>query len=240
MKLNLLSAGNTNAKTIKNEAETYILYLAPARQNSTGKSVCPHTSAGCTSACLYTAGRGAFNNVQQARIKKTDLFFENRNLFLNMLILDLNKINEKARKENKTIFVRLNGTSDLDFDKILKLSFRPSLQDFSNLKFYDYTKDKVRARVQASSMHPNWIDNYKVTYSRSENSTDAELVSLLNEGVNVAVVFKDELPFKYLGFPVINGDATDLRYNDAKGCIVGLKAKGQAKKDTSGFVVTEY
>ncbi len=145
-----------------------------------------------------------------------------------------------ARKENKTIYVRLNGTSDLDFDKILKLSFRPSLQDFSNLKFYDYTKDKVRARVQASSMHPNWVDNYKVTYSRSEKSTDVELISLLNEGVNVAVVFKHELPFKYLGFPVINGDATDLRYNDAKGCIVGLKAKGLAKKDTSGFVVTEY
>jgi hypothetical protein len=89
-------------------------------------------------------------------------------------------------------------------------------------------------------MHPNWIDNYKVTYSRSEKSTDVELISLLNEGVNVAVVFKKDLPFKYLGFPVINGDATDLRYNDAKGCIVGLKAKGLAKKDTSGFVVTEY
>ena len=237
MKLNLLSAGNTNAKTVKNEAETYILYLAPAKQNNTGKSVCPFATDGCTEACLYTAGRGAFNNVQQARIKKTDLFFENRNLFLNLLILDLNKINDKARKENKTIFVRLNGTSDLDFDKLLKLSFRPSLQDFSNLKFYDYTKDKVRARVQASSMHPNWIDNYKVTYSRSEKSTDAELVSLLSEGVNVAVVFKDKLPEHYLGFPVLDGDLTDLRYNDAKGHVIGLKAKGQARKDTSGFVV---
>ena len=237
MKLNLLSAGNTNAKTIKNEAETYILYLAPARQNNTGKSVCPHATAGCTEACLYTAGRGAFNNVQQARIKKTDLFFENRNLFLNMLILDLNKINEKARRENKTIFVRLNGTSDLDFDKLLKLSFRPSLQDFSNLKFYDYTKDKVRARVQASYMHPNWIDNYQVTYSRSEVSKDEELVSLLAEGVNVAVVFKKDLPEHYLGFPVLDGDLTDLRYNDPKGYVIGLKAKGKAKKDTTGFVV---
>jgi hypothetical protein len=237
MKLNLLSAGTTNAKTSKNESETYILYLAPARQNSTGKSVCPHATEGCAESCLYTAGRGAFNNVQQARIRKTDLFFENRNLFLNMLILDLNKINDKARRENKIIFVRLNGTSDLDFDKILKLSFRPSLQDFSNLKFYDYTKDKVRARVQASSMHPNWIDNYDVTYSRSEVSTDAELVSLLSEGVNVAVVFKKDLPEHYLGFPVLDGDLSDLRYNDPKGYVIGLKAKGKARKDTSGFVV---
>jgi len=237
MKLNLLSAGTTNAKTRKNESETYILYLAPARQNNTGKSVCPHASAGCIFGCLYFAGHGAFSNVQQARIRKTDLFFENRNLFLNMLILDLNKINDKARRENKTIFVRLNGTSDLDFDKILKLSFRPSLQDFSNLKFYDYTKDKVRARVQASYMHPNWIDNYQVTYSRSELSKDEELVSLLAEGVNVAVVFKKDLPEHYLGFPVINGDLTDLRYNDPKGYVIGLKAKGKAKKDTTGFVV---
>jgi hypothetical protein len=237
MKLNLLSAGTTNAKTKKNEAETYILYLAPARQNSTGKSVCPHATEGCTWACLFTAGLGAFSNVQQARIRKTDLFFENRNLFLNMLILDLNKINDKAVRENKTIFVRLNGTSDLDFDKILKLSFRPSLQDFSNLKFYDYTKDKVRARVQASSMHPNWIDNYKVTYSRSEVSTDTELVSLLSEGVNVAVVFKKDLPEHYLGFPVLDGDLSDLRYNDPKGYVIGLKAKGKARKDTTGFVV---
>jgi len=237
MKLNLLSAGTTNAKTIKNESETYILYLAPARQNSTGKSVCPHASPGCTFECLYFAGMGSFSNVQQARIRKTDLFFENRNLFLNMLILDLNKINDKARRENKTIFVRLNGTSDLDFDKILKLSFRPSLQDFSNLKFYDYTKDKVRARVQASSMHPNWIDNYDVTYSRSELSKDEELVSLLAEGVNVAVVFKKDLPEHYLGFPVLDGDLTDLRYNDPKGYVIGLKAKGKARKDTTGFVV---
>ena len=57
-------------------------------------------------------------------------------------------------------------------------------------------------------------------------------------GINVAVVFRNaELPDKWLGIKVINGDKHDLRFKDAKGCIVGLKAKGKAKKDKSGFVV---
>ena len=58
-----------------------------------------------------------------------------------------------------------------------------------------------------------------------------------SNGMNVAVVFRKELPATYLGRKVINGDETDLRFLDEKNVIVGLKAKGKAKKDTSGFVV---
>jgi hypothetical protein len=54
--------------------------------------------------------------------------------------------------------------------------------------------------------------------------------------MNVAVVF-DTLPTTYLGRPVVNGDDTDLRFLDPQGVVVGLKAKGRAKKDTSGFTV---
>jgi hypothetical protein len=35
---------------------------------------------------------------------------------------------------------------------------------------------------------------------------------------------------------VFNGDESDLRFLDPQGVIVGLYAKGKAKKDTSGFV----
>jgi hypothetical protein len=55
------------------------------------------------------------------------------------------------------------------------------------------------------------------------------------EGMNVAMVF-DKLPDSYMGLQVINADETDLRFLDPKGCIAGLKAKGRAKKDTTGFV----
>jgi hypothetical protein len=59
----------------------------------------------------------------------------------------------------------------------------------------------------------------------------------LSNGMNVAAVFH-KVPETYLGRTVINGDETDLRFLDPKGVIVGLKAKGKAKKDTTGFVVS--
>jgi hypothetical protein len=235
MKLQLISNGNTNAKTIKNESETYILYLSPLNLNDTGKNVCPFASKGCGIACLNSAGRGAFSNVQIARRRKTNLFFDNPTLFFTQLLSDLSKINGKAVKENKTIFVRLNGTSDLDFDKLLIRYTGNGLLSFGGLRFYDYTKDKNKAKNFARYSDN---DKYRVTYSRKETDTDTELKTLLNYGVNVAVVFANELPNEYLGFHVVNGDLTDLRYNDPAGVIIGLKAKGKAKKDCSGFVVS--
>lgn len=113
MKLNLLSMGN--AKTPKGEKLgilTGILYLAPAKIS--GYEVCPRRSSGCTSACLYSAGRGKFSNVQQARIRRTKMFFEQRELFLNMLRLDIRLIELMANDKGMTPAVRLNGTSDID------------------------------------------------------------------------------------------------------------------------------
>lgn len=235
MKLNLISNGTTNAKTVKNEAETYILYLSPYTLNDSGKNVCPHASPGCINGCLNTAGLpGIYPSIQLARRKKTNLFFDDRKKFLQLLIDDLTKINNKAVKENKTIYVRLNGTSDIDFNQLLLRYFGISFVTFGYLRFYDYTKDKNRAlKYPAYSEY----DVYRVTYSRKETDTDMDIKMLLGLGINVAAVFANELPETYLGYPVINGDLTDLRFNDPTGVIVGLKAKGKAKKDCSGFVI---
>jgi hypothetical protein len=58
--------------------------------------------------------------------------------------------------------------------------------------------------------------------------------------MNVAVVFgvpkSKPLPVAYLNREVFNGDDSDLRFLDPKGVVVGLYAKGKAKKDTTGFV----
>lgn len=234
MKLNLISSGNTNAKTVKNESETYILYLSPYNLNDTGKNICPFATKGCSDACLNSAGRGKFSNVQLARRRKTNLFFSDRKLFLQQLVDDLTKINKKAIKENKLIYIRLNGTSDIDFNQLLLRYFGISFVSFGSLRFYDYTKDKNKAlRYPGYSEY----DVYRVTYSRKETDTDLDIKLLLSTGVNVAAVFANELPDTYLGYPVINGDLTDLRFNDPAGVIVGLKAKGKAKKDCSGFVI---
>lgn len=233
MKLNLISNGNTNAKTVKNESETYILYLSPYNLNDTGKNVCPFASKGCAEACLNSAGRGKFSNVQLARKRKTNLFFNDPHEFFRLLIDDLAKINKKAVKENKLIYVRLNGTSDLDFDRLMMRHFGIGFTSFGSLRFYDYTKDKNKALKNVSYAN----DIYRVTYSRSEKDSDLDIKVLLSAGVNVAAVFANGLPDTYLGYPVIDGDLTDLRFNDQAGIVVGLKAKGKAKKDCSGFVI---
>ena len=234
MKLNLISNGNTNAKTIKNDQETYILYLSPYNLNDTGKNVCPFATKGCAAACLNSAGRGKFSNVQLARRRKTNLFFQDPQSFTQQLAMDLAKINNKALKENKTIFVRLNGTSDINFEKLLNRYLNISFAQFAGLKFYDYTKDKNKALEYSTNEKR---EKYRITYSRSEKDTEKDIQNLLNNGVNVAAVFSKDLPDTYLGYPVINGDETDLRFNDQLGVIVGLKAKGAGKKDTSGFVI---
>jgi hypothetical protein len=53
----------------------------------------------------------------------------------------------------------------------------------------------------------------------------------------VAAVFSGDLPNKYKGAPVVDGDSSDLVMLYNKGVILGLKAKGKARKDTSGFVI---
>lgn len=226
--MKLLSKGNTNAKTSKNEMETYILYLAPA--DTIGKvNVCPFASKGCKEGCLYTAGRGAFSHVQQARINKTKFWADDREGFYRQLNSELEVIQRKAVDKRSVIAVRLNGTSDIDHLDILKRYTGMDWIYSKWISFYDYTKNPNMIRKYKDT-------NYHLTFSRSEENHGIAM-TLLREGANVAMVFANEIPVAYDGFKVINGDATDLRINDERNVIVGLKAKGKAKKDVSGFVI---
>jgi len=213
-----------NAKTSKGESlgwTTAILYLAPA--GLSGRNVCPMASDGCRSACLYSAGRGRMANVSAGRLNKTIYLYCDRAGFLAQLSTELDRLNVRARRGQR-IAVRLNGTSDLPWYKWLDLA------RWESLTFYDYTKVPARFRDRLPS-------NYSLTFSRSE-SNDAEAREVLASGGNVAVVFAGELPETWQGFPLVQGDAHDLRFLDPKGGhVVGLTAKGDAKRDTSGFVV---
>jgi len=229
---NLLSKGSTNSKTAKNNIETYILYLSPERQNSKGVNLCPKASKGCAAACLYTAGRGKFTNVKASRINKSEYYISDKITFINQLSKELVKIAAKSIKQNKKIAIRLNGTSDQDFISIIKKYNNLDLlnsDQFKNLVFYDYTAilGKIKKYLNTS---------YSLTLSRKEDN-ESEILEALKLGGNVAAVFRDELPTKYKGFNVVNGDESDLVMLEAKNCILGLKAKGDAKKDKSGFVI---
>lgn len=225
---NLLAKGTTNAKLSKGDKygwDSFILYLAPYTQNSKGVNLCPNASAGCAAACLFTAGRGRFSSVENARKNKTEYFLHDRQRFLDQLWKELTKIEKKAG--NKC--VRLNGTSDIDFPKLfLTHGFGDLCASFPSIQFYDYTKSLYR--VQKYSGSP-----YHLTFSRSETN-DLEVAAALQMGVNVAIVF-NQLPTTYKGVQVVNGDESDLRFLDPAGCIVGLKAKGKAKKGANPFVV---
>lgn len=222
--MRLLTDGASNPKTAKSSDYGYltgILHLAPHIQS--GYQVCASASPGCSSQCLYFQGRGRMSTVQQARIRKTKLWFENREAFLADLIKDISSLVRRADKNNLKPCVRLNGTSDIRWESTGIMDLFPSTI------FYDYTKHKNRKRLPK---------NYSLTFSRSEVTTNEDVDQAINNGMNVAVVFKDRLPLYWNNIPVIDGTTHDLRFLDPKSCIVGLVAKGTAKKDKTGFVVS--
>ena len=212
-----------------NEYLVEVMYLSPS--DKSGWNVCQKASEACKRECLDTAGRGRFDNVQNARLKRTNVFFLNREEFFNQLVKEIDKHVKKSRKLGLKPAVRLNGTSDLPWEKIKIWGFDNIMTLFREVDFYDYSKISYDKRP--SHKLP---DNYNLTFSRSEDTTLDEIEYNLANGRNVAVVF-DTVPDSWLGMTVINGDTHDLRMTDPKGVIVGLKAKGKAKKDTSGFVV---
>ena len=239
--MKLLSTGNPKVlKGQKQGFNTYILHLAPA--NLSGHETCPKRTAGCTAACLNTAGRGGMfkkgestNMIQQARIRKTKMFFQNREAFMNDLVSDILLGLKQSARLGLTPVFRLNGTSDLSFEKYsVKMAgvvYSNIFEAFPNVQFYDYTK--ILGRKVSNT------PNYHLTFSAADGN-DADVLAALAQGYNVATVFglkKTELmPDHYQGRPVFNGDESDLRFLDPKGVIVGLYAKGKAKKDTTGFV----
>jgi len=229
--LKLLSTANPKIqKGTKLGYLSFILHLAPA--DVSGREVCPKRTAGCTAACLNTAGRGGMfrkgettNVIQEARKRKTRYFFEARDYFMMDLYNDIQKGIKQAKKLGLTPVFRLNGTSDLSWEKYT-INDKNLFELFPDVQFYDYTK--VLGRKVAR------YKNYHLTFSAADgNGLDVQRA--MAAGMNVAMVF-DRVPETYMGKTVINADDTDLRFLDPKGVIAGLKAKGRAKKDTSGFV----
>lgn len=228
-----------NTKTLKGEKFgwiTYILHLSPFKQNSEGKNVCPMATAGCAAACLNTSGRGSLSTVQKGRMNKTDFFLQDRNGFLKALHAEIAMAEVKHKIEGSKFTVRLNGTSDISWEKfIIPGTGKNIFELFPNIQFYDYTKNHLRFKNELPK-------NYRLVFSRSENNEPIAL-ELLKKGINVAVVF-DTLPATYKGYKVINGDENDLRFKDGKGLIIGLKYKKLTGKGVnnkaafeSGFAV---
>jgi len=231
----LLSDGFTNAKTKKNSLKTFILYLSPYTQNSFGKNVCANATAGCIESCLFTAGMGVFSTVQKARIAKTDYLLSDKDGFLAQLAKEILYQYAKAKRNGERIAVRLNGTSDLDFFTLLQKYAQLDVTKLADhVHFYEYTKNINYIK--------RWEGASNITYTFSKSEGNLSLIpAAIAYGANVAAVFRKELPETYniggISIPVIDGDTSDILMIYNKGKIIGLRAKGRAKKDTSGFVI---
>jgi len=205
---------------------SFILHLAPSTLS--GHNTCPKATAGCIAACLNTAGRGGMfkkgentNMIQKARIRKTEYFYNDRVGFMADLEKDIAKGIKMAAKLGLTPVFRLNGTSDLSWEKY------GIIEKFPTVQFYDYTK--ILGRKVAH------LPNYFLLFSKADGN-DQDVAKAMAQGMNVAAVF-DKVPESYAGVNVIDADEHDLRFLDPKGVVAGLKAKGRAKKDYSGFVI---
>lgn len=216
-----------NPKIEKGEKQGILTAMLSLKPN---EKTCPYRSKGCADACINESGMGVWQTTQDARQRRNDLFFGNRLAFLTQLNKEIGLFEKKAARLGMKPAVRLNGYSDLNWWKVIRL--HPTVQ------FYDYTKNE---RIRLDLMPKN----YHVTYSLNDKPTSPKAAQrYIEKGVNVAVVFDikkgDPFPKTFKGYKVIDGYQSDARFLDPKGVVVGLYAIGKAKKDKTGFVVRKW
>ena len=222
---------------------TLAQYLSPASES--GWQLCPFRSPACEAECLgHSSGLMVMDNAKRARIARTTLFMTDRKAYATQAIKELSALERKCAKLGVKAAARPNADSDITWENVRfgysqidengnaeKFHGQTIMELFPNIQFYDYTK--WPSKFRSASRLPA---NYHLTFSRSENTTLDDIQAEFDAGRNVAVVF-DEVPTEWEGWTVIDGDADDLRHLDPVGVIVGLKAKGAARKDVKGFVV---
>lgn len=233
MSYTLLSFSNPKIQKSNKVYQDYLTAILHLHPIST--KICPYQDiAGCKEACLNTAGRGGImkkgettNVIQEARKRKTKLYLEARDIFMSYLVTDITKFVNYCKKKDKLPCLRLNGTSDIQWETIL-IDDKNIFDMFPDVQFYDYTKIPTRKVSE--------YKNYHLTWSYSEaNMGYANWFDKLS--YNIAVVFSGDMPIYFKGREVVNGDETDMRFFDKPNVVVGLKAKGKARQDTSGFVI---
>jgi hypothetical protein len=213
MKLFSHNKVKTDKGSIKGYA-TYIIYMSPFTENVSGINLCPMATKGCVDSCLNRSGLGGiYSSVQKARKAKSDFFITDRVGFLNQVKLEIELALKKSTPEAVPVF-RLNGTTDISFEKFKIFNGKNIFEIFPDVQFYDYTKNHTRFDKVLPA-------NYHLTFSRSETN-HAKSLEMLARGINVAMVF-DKVPNEYNGFKVINADIDDLRFLDERGVICGLK-----------------
>ena len=226
-----------SAKINKNMKKGYltgVMYLSPA--NESDHQMCFDHTDGCEALCLgCTSGKMRFDSAKNARINRTNMFFEDRDGFLALMDKELASIERRAEKHNFKPSFRPNGCSDWPWEKDAL-----HLMEKYSFPWYDYTKSFTRMKRYLDGKMP---EKYHLLFSMSETKKNQkQCLDVLERGGNVAVVFWPEVPSTFKisdsskSYKVNDGDVDALRWLDEPSTIVGLIAKGwEARKDTSGF-----
>jgi hypothetical protein len=264
LKPNYLLTINSDPKTIKGLKYgilTGVLYGTPATGSGAWND-CPFASVGCMMACLNTSGHGGIsidvdglNTVQIARLIRSAYFHLQREAFWAQLIKEIKALVRKAARLGLKPAARLNGTTDIKWESTPVTQYGVRIASnifelFEDVQFYDYSKWPYAKRPNSSLPA-----NYHLTFSRSESNGD-DITENLAHGRNVTVVFgifansSEPMPTMWQGVPVIDGNVSDIRFQDPTGVVVGLKykdSKGSSRAATkagrlaeavdSGFVV---
>lgn len=204
--------------------------------------LCPRKTRGCFGEegenCIFSTGQLALPYAQLAMINRTLFYKKHPDLYMELLYHELEIWKNRAKKAKRKLAMRLNGTSDIRWEKLYPQIFR----DHPDVMFYDYTKVWERLLGKWGAPPPVMPRNYHLTFSRSEENDDA-IERLLKErhDVNVAMVFETRpkigsapaqpLPKVAFGRTVYDGDKHDLRFLDPPGVIVGLRAKGKLRRE---------
>ena len=228
--INLLTS-NSKADKTNNLLSQYLvkfLQLAPANMADKYQTVCRYSTQGCREVCLIFTGNGRYPKVIKGRTNKTLFYWNDNGLFMEKLTVETAMFEAGAKIQGKVPCIRPNTLSDIPWEQ----KHPEYMARFPDTIFYDYTKWPYLERPQE-----NLPQNYSLVYSKSEKSSNFEIDTNLNNGRSVAVVFRRELPDKYCGVKVVDGDRHDLTFLHSAPSIIGLLAKGTARKDATGFVV---
>ena len=200
----------TNSK-IDKSLKVYPEYEASILQLLPNKHLCVNYKS-CIKTCLAFKGLAkVYPSVIKSRKAKSEYFVNDTDNFIKQLIREIKNQEKRALKKNKKAVVRLNGFTDIDYDKygIFKL--------FPNVQFYDYSADYERV---LNNNNPN----LHYTFSYKGNNLK-ECIELLKNDVSIAVIDIPENQF-FNDYEVehIDGDKHDFRFKHGK-AIVWLSEK---------------
>lgn len=236
-----------NAKTIKGEKAGYltgILYLAPHTMVAK-RSLCPHSTPACRAGCLFGAGRGAWSTVKAARERKTRWWIDNPATFMDQLAQEIDELAELAARSGLKAVIRLNGTSDVLWEREGWRNASSLMRAFPDVIFYDFTKIPLEHRAPPP--------NYHLVFSMADDNA-ALALRYLRDGHSVSVVVSKETKADLLGsivypqffiqkwrghdvdtvrFDIVDGDTDDLRFLDKPSSLILLSPKGRAVLDTA-------